>query len=171
MGGMVSEKHPYWFTQSCPQFHVHDHLKSTWQSCRLLLWRNRTQEYDKSIRRTWKIHLTESVPNWRKRLGRWFLFEFWMRLLFLIRNTEFMCCRIQICAQHGSHNENFPWKMAPKFNWALSGGSFSRLTFWVRRRTCLYPILTQYTASSSRNAQLSQLDLVYSYNPSQMNCL
>ena len=27
--------------------------------------------------------------------------------------------------------------MAPKFNWALSGGSFSRLTFQVRRRTCL----------------------------------
>ena len=97
----------------------------------------RTPEYDKSIQRIWEIHLIESVPNWRKRLGRWFLFEFWMRLLFLIRNTEFMCCTIQICAQHGSHNENFPWKMAPKFNWALSGGSFSRLTFQVRRRTCL----------------------------------
>ena len=48
-----------------------------------------------------------------------------------------MCCTIQICAQHGSHNENIPRKVAPKFNWALSGGSFSRLTFQVRRRTCL----------------------------------
>ena len=105
MGGMVSEKHPYWFTQSCPQFHVHDHLKSTWQSCRLLLWRNRTQEYDKSIRRTWEIHLTESVPNWRKRLRRWFRLEFWMWILFFIRNTQFMCCRIQICAQDGNHHE------------------------------------------------------------------
>ena len=48
-----------------------------------------------------------------------------------------MCFTIQICAQHGSHNENIPRKVAPKFNWALSGGSFSRLTFQVRRRTCL----------------------------------
>ena len=71
------------------------------------------------------------------RLRRWFRCEFWVWILFLIRNTEFMCCRIQICAQHGSHNENFPQKVAPKFNWALSGGSYSRLTFWVRRRTCL----------------------------------
>ena len=71
------------------------------------------------------------------RLRRWFRCEFWVWILFLIRNTEFMCCTIQICAQHGSHNENIPRKVAPKFNWALSGGSFSRLTFWVRRRTCL----------------------------------
>ena len=71
------------------------------------------------------------------RLRRWFRCEFWVWILFLIRNTEFMCCTIQICAQHGSHNENIPRKVAPKFNWALSGGSFSRLTFQVRRRTCL----------------------------------
>ena len=71
------------------------------------------------------------------RLRRWFRGEFWVWILFLIRNTEFMCCTIQICAQHGSHNENIPQKVASKFNWALSGCSYSRLTFWVRRRTCL----------------------------------
>ena len=71
------------------------------------------------------------------RLRRWFRCEFWVWILFLIRNTEFLCCTIQICAQHGSHNENIPQKVASKFNWALSGCSYSRLTFWVRRRTCL----------------------------------
>ena len=73
------------------------------------------------------------------RLRRWFRCEFWVWILFLIRNTEFLCCTIQICAQHGSHNENIPQKVASKFNWALSGCSYSRLTFWVRRRTCLLP--------------------------------
>ena len=57
--------------------------------------------------------------------------------LVLHQNHRVYVLQSQICAQHGGHNENIPRKVAPKFNWALSGGSFSRLTFQVRRRTCL----------------------------------
>ena len=48
-----------------------------------------------------------------------------------------MCVRIQLCAQHGVLNENFPQKEPMKFNLTVFRGSFSRLTFQVRWRTCL----------------------------------
>ena len=77
------------------------------------------------------------VPNWGLTLWQWLLFEWWIKILFAIRNYQFLCSTTQICAQHGVLNENFLQKVAAKFNLTVFRGSFSRLTFWVRRRTCL----------------------------------
>ena len=91
------------------------------------------------MRPKWEIHVPNWVPNWGLTLWQWLLFEWWIKILFAIRNYQFLCSTTQICAQHGVLNENFLQKVAAKFNLTVFRGSFSRLTFWVRRRTCLGP--------------------------------
>ena len=116
---------------------LHDHFKSNWLSCRELRWWNSKPENEKSMWPKWEIHVPNWVPNWGLTLWQWLLFEWWIKILFAIRNYQFLCSTTQICAQHGVLNENFLQKVAAKFNLTVFRGSFSRLTFWVRRRTCL----------------------------------
>ena len=131
--GAGSKMHPMRLS-----INLHDHFKSTWLSCRVQLWRNSKQEFEKSMWPKWEIHVPNWVPNWRLTLWQWLLFEWWIKILFAIRKYQFLCSTTQICAQHGVLNENFLQKVAAKFNLTVFRGSFSRLTFWVRRRTCLY---------------------------------
>ena len=108
------------------------------------------------MRPKWEIHVPNWVPNWGLTLWQWLLFEWWIKILFAIRKYQFVCSTTQICAQHGVLNENFLQKVAAKFNLTVFRGSFSRLTFWVRRRTCL-SMTTVYPWKLSKSAFLQIL--------------